>query len=813
MKSYAKKIISMMMAFVILAMEFSIIGTYATTYASEKGDTLAGNDNILYDLYFEDGTAEITEDINTEGFKMYLRLKVLDAGYLKNADLEFGGNINFMIDKNFKNEYIEKIEETNENNYFTYMQTISLKQIDANNEVIIELPIKPKKFDNVSIYNFDSKSPIKLSGIYVDSNGDELNVEKTANVNIKYHGDAKIEGEGVVNKFVPYHKDDVYGVLLQYSIKANLKDYNLPLDNTIYKVEVPSINNKYPTGVDVMINHNEEEGIYYRSFGDEWEYDVDEHLISFTYINHIDRNSIVKWKKDCEEYLVTLIFEDREVYDYTLANEIDIDVNFYVGMTAYNDIETFREKWFRKSAHLDTTVGEMTSYKIINNEDKISKGYMYANDTAEEKIETEFNLQYVVDISYADIIDGIEIKQGYDKYIDNEGTSINYTVSDEDYIYIKEISIDSKTLEYILGEGGYVSVYYNDEIIGTLDRENTILDCSNTGSNHLTIKTSAPLENGTMILNVKKAIKGDNIYSKEKLNTIAKVNNSIIGQTGVEEINVDSSIELTEPLSKAKLTLSPKQLSTVVENKDVEIRAILDTSNINYSLYKNPTIKIVFPKYFETIKINSAKLLFEEELEVKNMKWENKNTGKELLITLEGEQTKYNVGSILDGATISLLTDITLNSLTPSKKENLKIDVTNENIYDETQANEEEVAFTTAKTEVEYVAPKDVVAATSVSNYDDGAKEVMSISSEKQNVTIKTGKEARTVSTKAKVINNYANSISDVVILGRLAFKGNKKIDKNESLGTTFDMELKSPITVTGAENIKVYYYYWRKGQ
>ena len=68
-------------------------------------------------------------------------------------------------------------------------------------------------------------------------------------------------------------------------------------------------------------------------------------------------------------------------------------------------------------------------------------------------------------------------------------------------------------------------------------------------------------------------------------------------------------ITLKEPISKAELTISKNNLSTITVNENVEIRATLDTSNINNSLYKNPTIKLVFPKYFEKIRNIRCKIV------------------------------------------------------------------------------------------------------------------------------------------------------------------------------------------------------------
>ena len=67
---------------------------------------------------------------------------------------------------------------------------------------------------------------------------------------------------------------------------------------------------------------------------------------------------------------------------------------------------------------------------------------------------------------------------------------------------------------------------------------------------------------------------------------------------------------------------------------------------------------MVFPKYFEKIEISDAKLLFENELKLKNNNWSTENGNKVLTLSFEGTQTKYNSEATTKGATISILADI-----------------------------------------------------------------------------------------------------------------------------------------------------------
>ena len=76
-------------------------------------------------------------------------------------------------------------------------------------------------------------------------------------------------------------------------------------------------------------------------------------------------------------------------------------------------------------------------------------------------------------------------------------------------------------------------------------------------------------------------------------------------------------ISLTEPTTAIYLEVNKQDLTTVVENENVEIRAVLDTSNTNYVLYKNPTLKIKFPSYIAKFKLNSYDILMSNGLKIK----------------------------------------------------------------------------------------------------------------------------------------------------------------------------------------------------
>lgn len=465
-----------------------------------------------------------------------------------------------------------------------------------------------------------------------------------------------------------------------------------------------------------------------------WNYNEETKLVDIKVENILENNNIT-WKKNCtDEYLVTFKYEGKEIYDYVNSTEkFNVSTDFTAKIEAYNNIETIKEQEFTGKAEITKKINEIVDFNIEATKE-ISKGHIYANFNAKEKVETSYTVKYTANIAYANLINAIEFTQEADNYKDGT-TEYSTVVSNKNEIYTTKISVSENVFNKILGTEGYIDIFNpNLEKVGTINKQSLkdglyTFDCKDLDLNKLTLKTSAPTTEGTLNIYVEKSIKGENGYSKEEIKSFKEINASVIGKTELAEQTKQGKIALKEPISKAELTISKNNLSTITVNENVEIRATLDTSNINNSLYKNPTIKLVFPKYFEKIEISDAKLLFENELKLKNNNWSTENGNKVLTLSFEGTQTKYNSEATTKGATISILADITLEKLTPSMQEKIKMYYTNENtnLYDKT---ENKIGIT--ETNINLVAPTGVVTANGVKDYADGEKAILSMSGDTQ---------------------------------------------------------------------------------
>ena len=447
----------------------------------------------------------------------------------------------------------------------------------------------------------------------------------------------------------------------------------------------------------------------------------------------------------------------------------------------------------------------------------VSKGYIYNNKNAEDenKKETEYNTKYIANVSYADIIDEIEIKQNIDQFVTANGNEQSTTVGGTNYAYDKALTISKQEFDKVLGENGEITILNEaGTTLATINKDTEVkdnkivLNLATFNTNSIMIKTSKPQSEGNIIFEITKALAKNIEYSTSQLKSFTQIKTSVIGtakNADTDIVNTESTknIDLTEPTQKASITTSNNRLSTIVKNENVEIKVTLENDSADDTMYINPSLKLHFQANIETLAVKDWNVYFDDELEIDEdsiMYYENKDGTKTLELKLKGTQTKYN-NAAAKGATVVLTTDITLNTLTPTTNTQITAEITN---GDSTVTN--------VATDVKYIAPSGVVTTNSMTGYN-GDEKIEVINGESQKALIPTKAEQKEVTFTMNVINNYENTLDHVVVLGRTPFKDNKDVSTSLSLGSNITMPLTSGLTVTGVDASKATIYYSENGE
>ena len=805
------KVIAALLAVTIMYASLLPVISYAadsllTAQELESQKTSTNNKNVEFDVYYDDDRHSRSIDIDSTDTKLNISLNVKEAGYLKDISVDFA-DANFLIADN--NENADAIK-----NFDSANKRIEFNQINSGNNVVKSINISADKQDQIDENMLSKDNSITFNGTYVNANGEEEKVSKTIVIHTGWKTDA---GKAVVSyetiKYIPYVSNEGNKLIIQGKITSGLETSILPIKSTQIRLTAPQINNEYPESVTVIANNTsatngDETGLYFTQ--DNWTYDNQTGKIEIN-VNNNPNNGKISWKKNVlDEYIVTYIYS-AEVYEQIKDTSVQVNYDVATNISLYNDgtgtttLNASVNGYTNQQEKLGDII-DITTHAT----DSINKGYMYNNkETAEEnKRETDYMVSYTANVSYADIIDKISIDQQIDAFTTETSENLT-TISGTNYTYNKQLRVLESEFKKVLGENGSISILNGETVLATITKDTPvtdgyyIVDLTSYNVNNIIIETSKPEKEGNLNIDIFKAIAKDIDYSENQINNFTNIKTSVIGRayngdTTISEMTKEALIKLEEPTQKASITANKESLSTIIENTDVEIKATLENDSIDDVMYENPTVRINLPSNIESINIKEAKLYFDDELQiVESNLVDNEDGTKSIVTTLSGKQTKYN-NVAAKGATLSFIADITLNKLTPTTQTQIGLVVNN---GDEAQTQ------TTASYNISYIAPTGVVTTNSIANYKPDADPIMSISGEEKEALIPTLAGAQNPTFTMNVINNYSYDLSNVVVLGRTPFAGNKNPDTQETLGSSMTLPLTSQITVSGTDASYTVYY------
>ena len=836
MNKLFEKLIAVMLVIVLAGANLSILGMYGISYALTDAElagqtTATGNSNVEFNAYFQGGghTEKNKYDATT---KLFVNVKVKNAGYLKNAQISFD-NVNFKIAGNIENSNVQSVNKES--------NIIVLKQLNNGSDVTIEVPVSILESDTVSSDFFAKETKAIFQGTYVDANGKEKSVSKeivnklTWKLGEQLKDVTNVDSEVINCAIYP----DRPRILVQ--IRTKISYGKLPIKGNKILVMLPDILGTPAKEVAVVANSTEatngdKEGL---NFGtDNYTYNQEEGKVSIT-VNNGD--NIINWSKDKEdEYIITCVYRSDEISNAIdksqgLPTNFAYDVN--VQVSEYEDIKTSANPIWKYTTQNDViTIKEDTNLikAEVSGIESISKGQIYANYSASEadRKETAYWTRYGVTVYESQETRGeLKIIQNIDN-LQISGSSSSYptTVSKSNYTYNKTVKVSESSFKKLLGEDGTIDICNVDGTkFATINKDtnkdsdgNYVVDISSANNNQLMLIAYAPNKFGTgsrgpigegkLVIYIEKAFKTNQDYTLDQMKTFTSMKAGVSctstyldskqdGTHYTDTASATLNIPLTEAKSVVELSVNKKDLSTVVKNENVEIRATLDTSSISNALYTNPTLKIKLPSYIKKVDLKSSNILMANGLKLKDPTITTENGAQVINVVLEGTQTEYTIDAEYKGTIVILNTDLTVDTLTPSNSNKIVMDFTNANTATITKSG-------SVSASVNFVAPNGVVAANGISNYAEGKNDILSISDEGVTGTIATYADARTAKINGTVINNYSNKISNVIILGRIPTKDNKNIDTAKALGSTFSTTLKTNVTLSGIDSSKYKVYY-----
>lgn len=867
-----EKLLAIILIFTLTSANFmfvtkSFASSFAETLFGMKSDT--GHKNVEFEAYFgteEEKETSVISDVNNEELAISMDLNVKETGYLKDAKIEIaeteeGRGLNFKLkntgsrpetveeDSN-SNPFLdvlepeenndETVEEKNEIILPEGVQSIednvvTLQQVNSNNELKFNLPIEYKNESFVNENKFSNDCLVKITGIYVDDDGEENEISKEYTLNVSWKDEREVRVSSSVEKYIDYEK----GVILQTLVRVdNSSDRKtLPVKESSVTIDVPSYLDVKPSNITVVANNTmatngqTPETINFNT--DNWYYDQDENKLVITvnnekqlvtvdeyedeYLKEADKELVEEERyyngSGCDEYLITYTYSD-----VTAPQEpVVISSNIEARMTTFSGVES--EDFINIVTNnnnyeysLEGKTGDIVSLYIETETGNVSKAYAYANYNNSERYEVDLKSNTLVNISYKEIINGLNVEDIENVYVDKEGNRI----PNNDLFY-KQISITKENFTNILGEEGTIRILdENGNEIFTINNETEVNENGfivvtfQDRYSRLNYEISKPIDEGNLIINNVKQMRNATI-DKVTLANIASVNTKVAiradynyVENRVEVGTLESTTKLNDTTSKVNLVLDRDSLSTLATNSDVEMRIELNNAVDTSDMFGHSTFDLTLPESIENVEVTNASILYGEGLDITSAVYDSST--KTIKIEIDGKQEGINSGVLTNGTNIVINANLKVNLFTPAKSENFTLKYTNSEAT--SYADEGNV-----QSMIAYSAPTGLVAVNSMSNYNNLGTTVTSVRQGEKEDVIDIYAEAKQATMEIVVMNNNSNTISNLAVLGRTPFKGVKDIATGDDLGTTVDTKLLSTIIPDEHNKTEVKIYYSENGE
>ena len=769
MKNFIR-IISFLIVTVLVLSSVLPVSIYASS-------VITGGENNGAVVGAKTGPEDITIQVNGEleqqstGVKQRIPIviDIYNSSYIKEASISFE-NSNFSVIgseiSNSKN--IQSIKD----------DVIKLNSSEVDEMINLEVPVAFKKVEYVSDDYFNRTVNIKLTGTYVDRNGEEQTINKEVQKEIKWFiqsNDFDIVADMQVVRCFSFYEAG-YNEMITFKITSGVENGGAAEEDKTLEVDVPTIDGKRPQIIFSDDNYTSEE------IGGK-----------IRLVKSIERNAENECKWDDENDVLYLTYIYRGISDSFFEDPKDVILTSNV--LTVDGLDGARTKQ-TEPIQIPFPAGQEIKDVIIANvtsTPSINRGYIISNVGKE----TNFEVNYSLNFGYPQMTDSILLQENQNEYSSSYRT--------------KSISVDPNELVDVLGEDGKVEVYLQ----GTDDsyditKDNTEIIIPN-GKELGGIATSAPSNAGNLNIKITKTIKSNastTLAGKTEITGSTTITNykniSDYDMTGTQSsINCTWKTKIEEPTQKIHFESNFKTLSTINKNEGVVLNVELESDSIDDYLFKNPSLRITYPEAVKEISNVKIHVLYDDTNELStNITKSINNQNHTLVISLPGTQTHYVTSAVSKGILIRIEADYTLDRLAPSIDSTIGLEVYNENTR--TISNAEKEFKIVAPTEFIMQNKAVVTSPTNVNGSDD--KEYFSdsrttIEEDVEDIIVPLYSNRKYLDVYGTVVNNQGANAEDAIIVGNFMSK-----NSNSYLGTefngTFDTTLLNGITING-ENLK----------
>ena len=804
----------------------------AMTYpeVGEGEDAVSGTDNVKFDAFFlrdlnGDGYAEsirgTSKEIGGED-TLYMELNVQTAGYLKDAKITINGE-NFYLQT-----ALPKDNELKDNYVGNNTKEIEFNQINNGTQKLLTGVVRSGDYSYTSskadaignnINNYSKVNSVTLTGTYVGEDGTETQIEKTVEFNIDWYGTTKAsiyttnQDRNIENAI----NEEEGTINLDFTVYTEETDKELILSKNHIEGTIPKLNDYAPIEV-----------IYTGSNG---VFNYDAETMTFTLDRTAQANEegeVTSGLSRRNSYGIKVIYP-IEAYQSLGAEAVTIKIPVKTYYEGYNNpSEEFTNPYksnvvsativasYEKpvehtyESYFDVTVGKYVyepSYRYIVSKQKPLRIY---NGESEEETDDTYTVTWRGYVGTNAKLDGMTMKETKDG---EEQVSDQFTKTDASQESMDEVAsnvgIYFSNADSMLGENGEIKVY--DEDTGNLLVTFTQRDWNKyTSSNpyryeipvkHIRIETSAIQKNeaSLYVYNIKE-IDDDKIttkYTREEFDKLQYIKSTLVGYIAGEYVGTDThQANYEAPISVAEISISKNTISTqsTEKNEKITIQAYADQT-ANQVKWQNGTFLVKLPEEIIDAQVNNV------TINTPQVTLENYELIEQDGVSFIKIVTKNETPQTFQ---ITIDVDLSPDPRIATTTKQIELYATNENgsdyyyktqdIYDVNNNLNTEEMVNHRTTSLSMVSPNSLLTNQTATDYDEQGSEVISpeIADIKPVYAIvdQEQPEEQTAKIGVQVKNNYASTISEIEILGKIPFEGNTYVISNADLGSTFTTKM-----------------------
>ena len=835
---------------VILAPELARAMTYeqfeegSDDVYSTDGETKV--DNVKFSAFFlrdldGDGYAEKMKGTCREtGAQdtLYMEINVLTNGKLTNAKVEIDGK-NFYLqtalprDQQIKNNVIgANVKYIEFNDIVNGTQKLLTGAVRSGDYSYSSSKLNAIG-NNINNYTRTDNKVI-LTGTYVDENNNETPIRKEIPLTVDWYGTTKTIIENAYQNYYNLQQkadEDNQTIAFDFYVRTTETENKLLLSNNHIDVTIPQFNGCNPSEVIVT------------SGNVEYEYDETTKILSINRIAATDEtgkltktlardntyNITVKYPlqayEEWQDSTIELLFPVAEYYE-GYNNQNTEFTNPYKS----NIAKTILRAVFNKGAGgegdtISVRVGEYISKPYGNYVVSKRKPMRIYNAVSSEEKDDTYKVRWYYHKGANQNQEKITLKetpantaQKTDEFLDVEGT---YTLMED---LTTNAGIYFNDLTSIMAEDGEIKVYDDEQgtLLLTIDKTSFLKYTSlrpyyyETPVKHIRVEvTGMNSQRELYVYNIKE-LDDEYIttnYTEEEFQDLKQIKSNLVAYRGESEIgNVDHNALYEIPTSVATINLTPSAISTqeTEKNEKIIITAEYEESK-NEIGWRDGIFLIKLPDEILKTEINSV-TVNNNTIEIDSYEYKETENGKFIKI--------YTSNITPQSYIITINCNLTADPRIPTSNRDIELYAHNEeatdyyykseDTYDVNNNNNTQEKINKQTAVISMVSPNSLLTNQTLSEFDNEGTVIVSPST--ADISIKSTSvetEEKTAKIGVQLNNNYISTISEVLILGKIPFEGNKTALTNQDLGSTFTTKMKEGgITAPAqiADGITIYY-------